>query len=156
MARAIQVRGPAKYILVGIVLVLLLGNWFAPALLSQVVGSTGRGFSFFRSGYVEQHKTNLTGHWIGTAKGTYSTGFLLALKGERVVVDHAFDVREGSVALRLRRYGWTTLPNSVWSERIRESRNGVLAIEVPATGIYDLRLSYFSFAGSVVFDWHVQ
>ena len=65
-------------------------------------------------------------------------------------------MREGSVSLRLRQYGWKLFPDTVWSERIRESQKGVLTIEVPATGLYRLRLSYFSFAGSVVIDWDVE
>jgi len=67
-------------------------------------GAGGRGFSFFRIGYVEQHKINLTGHWLGRVSGSYNTGFLFALKGERIVVDHAFEVREGSVSLSFRHY----------------------------------------------------
>lgn len=156
MARSIRIKGRAKYLLVGLVLFLLIGSWVAPAILSQFVGSSGRGFSFFRIGYVEQHKTNLTGHWLGTSSGSYNTGFLLALEGERIVVDHAFEVREGSVSLSLRHYDWTISRDSRWSEWIRENRSGVFTIEVPATGLYDLRLSFFAFAGSVVLDWHVE
>ena len=156
MARAIEIKGRARYLVVGAVLVLLLGGWLAPSLLSQAVGSGGRGFSWFRGGYAEQHKTNLTGHWIGTAKGTYRAGFVMALEGEQIVVNHDLDAREGDVVLRLWHYDWSVLPDIVWSENISRDRDSPFIIDVPATGLYQLRLSYFSFAGSVVLDWDIR
>ena len=53
MARSIRIEGPAKYVLLGVALFLRLGGWLASDLLSQVVGSSGRGYGFLRGGYVE-------------------------------------------------------------------------------------------------------
>lgn len=157
MAKSIEIKGRAKYVVVGGVLILLLVSIISPPMLSQVTGSGGRGFSFFRSGFVVQHKTNLIGHWVGTAKGNYATGFILAAKGETIVVKPtAVTVREGRVALRLRQYNPLTLWDYVWSGGLREGQTDPITIQVPATGVYDLRLGYVGFAGSIEFDWHVE
>lgn len=156
MAHRIELNGPAKYVAVGLVLVVALGGWVAPSLLSSVTGSAGRSFSFLRSGYVEQHKTNLTGHWLTTAKGRYRTRPFFATAGENVTIDHTIDVSEGSVSIRLRRYVLDLVPERVWSHRVRDSADGRLTVDVPATGFYCIELSYFGFAGSVTLDWSVD
>lgn len=51
---------------------------------------------FFVTAYVEQHKTNRTGHWITTANGTYRSMPYFAIAGENVVISDGVDVRDGS------------------------------------------------------------
>ncbi|MFW6028524.1 MAG: hypothetical protein ACOC9Q_03270 [bacterium] len=145
-----------KNALLGLFLVLVLGSWLAPSLLSSTFGSGSRSFSYLRGGYVEQHKTNLTGHWIGTAKGNYESLPFFAFAGETVVIDHDVAVDEGSVDVRIRHYVWDIVPELVWSQRTRDSAAGRFTVAVPQTGFYHLELSYFGFAGSVILDWAVK
>ena len=155
MAHHIEVRGPAKYGLLGIVLFLLLGAWLAPSFISSVVGSSGYSYSYLRGGYVEQHKTNLTGHWITTAQGRYRSMPFFALAGENVVIDHDVYVRDGSVVVRVRRYVLDIVPERVWGEQLRDSAEGQFTMSVPVSGIYCIELSYIGFEGSVTLDWSV-
>lgn len=156
MAQGVEIKGPARYFVVAGVLALLFASLLSPSWLSPLIGSGGRGFSFFRTGYVEQHKTNLIGHWIGAAKASYVTGFILAFEGEQIVMDVDVKIDEGNVALRLRKRSWTTLWDYVWSDWLQDGQSGQIAITIPATGVYDLQLSYFAFAGSIEFDWTVK
>jgi hypothetical protein len=110
MALRIEVSGPAKYALVGVVLFFVLGAWLAPSLVSSVAGSSGYSYSYLRGGYVEQHKTNLTGHWITTANGRYRSMPFFAFAGENVVIGHDVDVRDGRVVVRVRHYVWNIVP----------------------------------------------
>ena len=155
MAHGIGIRGPAKYGLIGVVLFLVLGAWLAPSLVSSVAGASGYSYSYVRGGYVEQHKTNLTGHWITTAKGTYRSMPFVAFAGETVVIGHGVDVRNGSVVVRVRRYVWDIVPERVWGEQLRDSAEGKFTVSVPASGIYCIELGYIGFEGSVTLDWSV-
>ena len=156
MARRIKIKGRLRYILIGIVLVLFFGNILFPSMLSEVIGSAGRGFSLFRAGNVEQYKRNLIGHWLGTAKGAYETGFIIALADERLVVRYWAEVDEGTIRLSLNRYNFTNFFETAWSDSVRRSGDGSFVIDVPSTGVYNLRLSYFSFAGAIELDWAVE
>jgi hypothetical protein len=155
MAHRIEVSGPAKYALVGVVLFLVLGAWLAPSLVSSVAGSSGYSYNYLRGGYVEQHKTNLTGHWITTAKGWYRSMPFFALAGENVVIGHDVDVRDGSVFVSVRRYIWDIVPERVWGEQLRASAEGQYSISVPVSGFYCIDVSYIGFEGSVTLDWSV-
>jgi hypothetical protein len=155
MAHLIEVRGPAKYGLVGLVMFLILGAWLAPSLVSGLVGSSGYSYSYLRGGYVEQHKTNLTGHWTTTAMGQYRSMPFFAFSGDTVSLDHSVDVRGGSVVIRIRRYIWDIVPEIVWGEQLSNTAAGHFAMSVAATGIYCIELSYIGFEGSVALGWQV-
>jgi len=155
MAHLIEVRGPAKYGLVGLVLCLMLGAWLAPSFVSGFIGSSGYSYSYLRGGYVEQHKTNLTGHWTTTAMGRYRSMPFVAFAGETVVIGHGVEVRDGSVVVRVRRYVLDIVPEFVWGEQLRDSAAGQLAMSVAASGIYCIELSYIGFEGSVALNWKV-
>jgi hypothetical protein len=155
MALRIEVSGPAKYGLVGVVLFFVLGAWLAPSHVSSVAGSSGYSYSYLRGGYVEQHKTNLTGHWITTANGRYRSMPFFAFAGENVVIGHDVDVRDGRVVVRVRRYVWNIVPERVWDEQLRDSAEGQFTISVPVSGMYCIELSYIGFEGSVTLDWSV-
>ncbi len=133
----------------------MLGAWLTPALVSSFIGSSGYSYSYLRGGYVEQHKTNLTGHWITTAKGSYRSMPFFALAGERVIIGHGVEVRDGSVVIRIRRYVLDIVPEHVWGEQIRDSDAGQLSMSFAASGIYCIELAYIGFEGSVTLDWKV-
>jgi hypothetical protein len=156
MAHRIEIKGPFRYVLLGLVIVFFAGNWLAPGLLASVTGSGDRSWRLLRSGHVERYHRNLTDHWITAEKGTYKTGMFPALGDEDVVVEFHVDRIEGSIGFRLVRYGWGFWRDHVWSERIRTDQTGRLRIPVRETGIYGLELSYFNFAGDVAFDWSVN
>ena len=155
MAQRIEVRGPARYGLVGLVLLFMIGAWLTPSFISGFIGSSGYSYSYLRGGYVEQHKTNLTGHWITTAKGRYRSMPFFAFAGETVGIGHAVEVRDGSVVIRVRRYVLDIVPEFVWGEQLRDSAAGQFAMSVPSSGIYCIELSYIGFEGSVALDWGV-
>ena len=155
MAQRIEIIGPARYGLVAVVLLLMLGAWLAPSLASSFFGSSGYSYSYLRGGYVEQHKTNLTGHWMTSAKGTYRSMPFFAFAGETVVIGHRVDVREGSVVVRVRRYVWDIVPEAVWGEQLSDSAAGQLTMTVAASGIYRIELGYIGFEGAVALDWSV-
>jgi hypothetical protein len=138
MEHRIELRGPARYGAVGLVLLVAICAWLAPSLVS---------------GFVEQHKTNLTGHWITTAKGNYRSMPFIAIAGETVSLDHSVEVRDGSVVIRVRRYILDIVPEFTWAEQIRDSAAGHSAMSVAVTGIYRIELSYIGFDGSVALDW---
>ncbi len=156
MAHRIEVKGPAKYLVVGVVVLFLGGNWLAPDLLAGLTGSGGSSWRLLRSGHVERHHRNLTDHWITAEKGTWRTGPFPVVAGEDVVIEFDVTQIEGSVGLRLVRYDWGISPDFVWSERIRANRAGTFRIPVAESGLYRVGLSYFNFAGDVVFDWSVD
>ena len=155
MAHRIEVRGPARHGLVGLVLLLAIGAWLAPSLVSSFIGSSGYSYSYFRGGYVEQHKTNLTGHWTTTAMGRYRSIPFFAFAGETVGIGHAVEVRDGSVVVRIRRYVLDIVPEFVWGEQLRDSATSQVAMPVAVSGIYCIELSYIGFEGSVAIDWRV-
>jgi hypothetical protein len=156
MAQRIEIKGPFRYVLVGLVVLFLAGNWLAPDLLAGLTGSGSRSWRLLRSGHVERYHRNLTDHWITAESGTYETGLFPALGGEDVIVAFDVDRSEGSVGFRLVRYHWGFWPEPLWWERVGQDQAGRFRIPVPATGLYDLRLTYFSFAGDVAFDWSVD
>lgn len=157
MAKSIELKGPWKVLAVGAVLVLVLGNWILPDLLSDAIGSGGRSYRLLRSGYTEQHKTNvLSDHWITAAKGTWGTSPIPALAGETLVIDYEVAVDEGGVALRLWQYDWTTLRHIVWGTGFRAGELGTLRVPIEESGLYSIRLSYFAFAGDVILDWRIE
>jgi len=156
MAHRIEIKGPFRYVLVGVVVLFCAGNWLAPDLLAGLTGSGDRSWRLLRSGHVERYHRNLTDHWITAEKGTYATGVFPALGGEDVIVDFDVDRIEGSVGFRLVRYEWGFWPEYVWSERARQDQAGRFRIPIPETGLYGLKLSYFKFAGDVAFDWSVE
>ena len=156
MARRIEIKGPFRYVLLGLVILLFVGNWLAPGLLASVTGSGERSWRLLRSGHVERYHRNLTQHWLTAESGTYRTGLFPVLGGEDVVVEFAVDQIEGSVGFRLVRYHWGFWPEHVWSEGVRTDHTGRFRIPVGGTGLYSLGLSYFKFAGDVAFDWSVD
>jgi hypothetical protein len=87
MAHRIEIKGPFRYVLLGLVIVFFAGNWLAPGLLASVTGSGDRSWRLLRSGHVERYHRNLTDHWITAEKGTYKTGMFPALGDEDVVVE---------------------------------------------------------------------
>ena len=156
MAHHIEIKGPFRYVLLGLVIAFFAGSWLAPDLLASLTGSGNRSWRLLRSGHVERNHRNLTDHWITTEKGTYSTGMFPVLGGEDVIVEFDVDQIEGSVGFRLVRYDWAFWPEYVWSERVRTDQAGRFRIPVRDAGLYGLRLSYFNFAGDVAFDWSVN
>ena len=98
MAHRIEIRGPLRYVLLGLLIVFFAGNWLAPDLLAGLTGTGDRNWRLLRSGHVERYHRNLTDHWITAERGTYSTGMFPVLGGEDVIVE--FDVAqiEGGVA----------------------------------------------------------
>jgi hypothetical protein len=156
VAREIEIKGPAKYLVVGVVATLFLSNWLVPDLVAGVIGKGGRSWRLLRSGHLEGYFHNPTGHWLTAETGSTNTGIFFAFAGERVVIDYGMTSREGSVGVYLAHYDWSILPDYVWTTRLRETQEQVLQIELPATGIYDIRLSYFNFSGDVRVDWSVE
>ena len=156
MAHRIEIKGPLRYVLLGLVLVFFAGSWLAPDLLAGLTGSGERSWRLLRSGHVERYHRNLTDHWITAETGTYETGVFPVLGGENVIVEFDVDQIEGSVGFRLVRYEWGFWPEYVWSERVRTDRAGRFRVPVGQTGTYGLELSYFSFAGDIAFDWSVN
>lgn len=156
MAHRIEIKGPFRYIVLGLVIVLFAGNWLAPDLLAGLTGSGDRSWRLLRRGHVERYHRNLSDHWITAEKGTYDTGLFPVLGGVDVIVDFDVDQIQGSVGFRLVRYAWGFWPEYMWSEGIRQDQSGRLRIPVPETGLYALKLSYFRFAGEVAFDWSVN
>ena len=106
MAHRIEIKGPFRYVLVGLVIVLFAGNWLAPALLAGLTGKGDRSWRLLRSGHVERYHRNLTDHWITAEKGNYSTGRFPAFGGEDVIVEFDVDQIEGSVGFRLAHHAW--------------------------------------------------
>jgi hypothetical protein len=156
MAQRIEIKGPLRYVLVSLLILLFAGNWLVPDLLAGLTGSGGRSWRLLRSGHVERYHRNLTDHWITAERGTYSTGMFPVLGGEDVIVEFDLDQTEGSVGFRLIRYHWGFWREHVWSEGVRKDQAGRFRIPVPETGLYGLRLSYSAFAGDVAFDWSVD
>jgi hypothetical protein len=156
MAHRIEIKGPFRYVLLGLLLVFFVGNWLAPGLLAGVTGSGDRSWRLLRSGHVERYHRNLTDHWLTAEKGTYGTGIFPVLGGEDVMVEFNVNQIEGSVGFRLIRYHWAFWPEHVWSERARTDQAGRFRIPVGDTGFYALDLSYFNFAGDVAFHWSVN
>ena len=156
MAHRIEVKGPLEYVVVGVVVAIVAGNLLAPGLLAGITGSGDRSWRLLRSGHVERYHRNLTKHWITAEKGTYETGLFPVLGGEDVVLDFNVEQIEGSVGFRLVRYAWGLWPEYVWSEHVGRDRTGSFRIPVGEAGLYELRLSYFTFAGDVAFDWAVN
>lgn len=156
MAHRVQLKGPAKYVVIGLVAILFASNWLVPDLVAGVTGQGGRSWRLLSSGHLERYYDNLTSHWMTAEKGSTNTGIFFAFAGEHVVIDYAMTRREGGLALYLVHYDWSILPDYIRSERVRDTEDGVLRIEVPATGIYDIRLSYLAFSGDVRLDWSVE
>jgi hypothetical protein len=156
MAHRIEVKGPLRYVLLGLVIVFFAGNWLAPDLLAGLTGEGGRSWRLLRSGHIERYHRNLTDHWITAEKGTYKTGMFPVLGGEHVVVEFDVEPTEGSVGFRLVRRAWGFWRKHLWSEHVRQDRTGRFRIPVREAGLYELELSYFRFAGDVAFDWSVN
>lgn len=157
MVKAIKVKGPWKYILVGAVLALVLANWILPNLLADSFGSGGRSYRLLRSGFTEQHKTNvLSDHWITAAKGGWTTWPIPMLAGETLVIDYDVTVDEGQVALRLWEYVFPPFKDINWGTGFRQDDRGTLRVPIEASGLYRIRISYFAFGGDVVLDWRVE
>jgi len=156
MARRIEIKGPFRYVVLGVVILFCGSNWLAPDLLAGLTGSGGRNWRLLRSGHVERYHRNLTDHWLTAATKTYRTGAIPVLGGEDLVLEFDVDRMEGSVGLRLIRYKWGFWRDRAWSERIRGDRSGSLRLTVPQSGLYGLELSYVNFAGDVALDWSVD
>jgi hypothetical protein len=156
MARRIEINGPFRYVVVGLVVLFCGSNWLAPDLLAGITGSGGRNWRLLRTGHVERYERNLTDHWLTAATGTYETGAIPVLGGDEVVLEFDVDRLEGSVGFRLVRYEWGFWPDHTWSERIRDDQRGSFRVTVPQGGLYGLELSYYSFAGDVTLDWSVR
>jgi hypothetical protein len=156
MAQRIEIKGPFRYCVVGLLILFFAGSWLAPDLVAGLTGSGSRSWRLLRSGHIEHYHRNLTDHWITAERGMYETGVFPALGGEDVIVAFDVDQTEGSVGFRLIRYDWGFWPEYVWSEGIGQDRAGRFRITVPATGLYELRLSYSAFAGDVAIDWSVD
>ena len=156
MAHRIEIKGPFRYVVLGLVVAFFAGSWLAPDLLAGLTGSGERSWRLLRSGHVERYHRNLTKHWITAEKGTYKTGIFPALGGEEVVVEFDVDQIEGSVGFRLVHYAWGFWREHVWSDHVRRDETGRFRIPVSGTGVYALELSYFRFAGDVAFDWAVH
>jgi hypothetical protein len=156
MARRIEVKGPFRHVLIGLLLLFVAGNWLVPDLLAGLTCTGGRCWRLLRSGHVERCHRNPTEHWITAEKGTYETGMFS--RARRRGRDRRPRDRPDR---RQRRAPSGPLPlgvlrEYVWSERVRKDRAGRLRIPVPETGLYGLGLSYFAFAGDVAFDWSVN
>ena len=157
MAHRIEIKGPLRYVLLGLVIVFFAGNWLAPDLLAGLTGKGGHSWRLLRSGHVERYHRNLTDHWITAEKGTFRTGVFPVLGGEAVIVEFDVDQIEGSVGFRLVRYAWGFWGREhVWSEGVRHDQTGRFRIPVRDAGLYGLELRYVSFAGDVAFDWTVN
>lgn len=107
MAHWIEIKGPLRYFLLGLVIVFFAGNWLAPDLLAGLTGEGGRSWRLLRSGHVERYHRNLTDHWITAENGTYRTGIFPVLGGEEVVVEFDVDPTEGGVGL-----AWCATPGA--------------------------------------------
>jgi hypothetical protein len=156
MAHRIEIKGPFRYVVAGLVVLFVAGNWLAPDLLAGLTGSGSRSWRLLRSGHIEHYHRNLTDHWLTAEQGTYETGLFPVLGGEDVIVAFEVDRSEGSIGFRLIRYDWGFWPEPVWSEGIGQDRVGRFRIPVSTTGLYELRLSYSAFTGDVAFDWSVD
>jgi hypothetical protein len=88
--------------------------------------------------------------------GTTKAGRFFAFAGEHVILDYGVTRREGGLGIRLGHYDWSIVPATVWGTTIRGTQEQVVRIEVPETGIYDVRLSYLAFSGDVRLDWSVE
>lgn len=106
MARRIEIKGPLRYLLFGLV-DRRLGRELAG---SRCPGRPHRhGHCSCRplpSGQVEQYHRNLTDHWMTAESGIHDTGVFPVLSGGDVVVEFALDQIEGSVGCRLAHYAW--------------------------------------------------
>jgi hypothetical protein len=155
MAYRIEIKGPCRYLVLGLVILFCGSNWLAPDLLAGLTGSGGRNWRLLRSGHIERYERNLADHWLTAAKGTYETGEFPVLGGEDVVLEFDVDRIEGGVGFRLVRYEWGVWQNHVWSEGIRDDRSGSVRLTVPRGGLYGLKLDFYAF-GDVTLDWSVD
>ena len=156
MAKAIQLKGPWKYLAVGAVLAFLLGNWVLPDLLSSATGSGGHSYRLLRSGHTEQYKTNLTDHWITAAKGNRKSGWIPALAGKTLVLDYDVTVEEGRFVFYLWRYSVPPFKDIVWSGRAAADGQGRLTAPIDSSGLYTVWISYLNFSGDIVLDWRIE
>jgi hypothetical protein len=156
MAHRIEINGPFRYVVVGLVVVFCGGNWLAPDLLAGITGSGGRNWRLLRNGHIERYERNLTDHWLTAAKGTYETGVFPVLGGEDVVLEFEVERMQGSIGVRLVRYEWGFWPNSVWSKDFGGDQRGSFRLTIPQGGLYGLKLDFYAFAGDVTLDWSVH
>jgi hypothetical protein len=157
VGKAVEIRGPWKYLAVGAVLALVLGNWILPDLLADATGSGGRSYRLLRSGFTEQHKTNvLSDHWITAAKGNWKTWPIPVLSGETLVIEYDVQVDEGWVALRLWEFLFPPFKDINWSTGFHADDQGTLRVPIEESGLYQIRLSYFAFGGDIVLDWRIE
>lgn len=151
-------RGRAKGLLAGLVLIGIAMTYVAPGVLAELNLTSGYGWSLLRLGHRETHLVNRTGHWLGTTSDYKRSGPAFAFAGERLVIDYGIEPDEGGVGLSLVSL---TLPfllidEHVWSRRIRGEEHGQVTIEVPETGFYSVRMSFFRFGGSAEVDWTIR
>lgn len=156
--RVLEFRGRAKGLVAALVLIFVAGNYIAPNVLAQLGLASGYGWSLLRSGHRETHLVNRTGHWLGTTSDYKESGPAFALAGERLVVDYAIEPSEGSIGLSLVSL---TLPflltdEHIWRRRVRTEEHDQVVIEVPRTGFYGVRMSFFRFGGSAEVDWTIR
>lgn len=156
--QVIEFRGRAKVVVAALVLAFVAATYVAPGVLAQLNLTSGYSWSLLRFGHRETHLVNRTGHWLGTTSSYERSGPAFALAGERLVIDYAIEPSEGGVGLSVTTL---TLPflltgEQVWSRRVREEERGQVAIEVPETGFYGVRMSFFRFGGSAEVDWAIR
>ena len=106
MARRIEIKGPLRCLLLGLV-DRRLGRELAGA---RCPGRSHRHAHLQLSPAaqrpVEQCHRNLTDHWVTAESGIHATGGFPVLSGEAVVVEFALDQIEGSVGFRLAHHAW--------------------------------------------------
>ena len=69
MARRIEIKGPFRYVLLGLVILLFAGNWLAPGLLASVTGSGERSWRLLPAA-TSSATTATSQHWLTAESGT--------------------------------------------------------------------------------------
>lgn len=157
-SQVIEFRGRAKGVVAALVLIFIAATYVAPSALAHLGLTSGYGWSLLRFGHRETHLVNRAGHWLGTTSRYERSGPAFGLAGEQLVIDYAIEPSEGGVGLYVTTL---TLPflltgERVWTHRLREEGRGRAVVELPETGLYSVRMSFYSFAGSAEIDWSIR
>lgn len=154
----ISLHGRPAAMVAGLLLAVAAVAFVAPGALAHFGISSSANWSLLRFGRVQEHVVNLTGHWLTAAGRLERSGPILALAGERLVVDYTAAPREGSLRLSLARREPPLFlhGDAVWRHVVDADSRQRVVVELPASGVYELQLWFAAFSGSVEVEWQIE
>jgi hypothetical protein len=110
--------------------------------------------SGFPGSEVVGRSRRLRGESYGAGGSDLSKGWLFARRGQELVLDYDLSITQGTVRVSLNRV--PALRDELWGITVQGDRQGTIRVPIQRTGLHQLSVTQFRYAGTFDLAWRLE